>query len=138
LAELWQSLRSPRTAQHAMRHSDMRLTMNVYTDPRLLDIAGAVDALPMLLIDATSALVAISVIKATGTESGCSSVAPMVAPTGVVSVQKWSISGNSKGDEKRSQKTKKPLESLEKPRVFVNRAGGIRTHDLYHPKVKAG
>jgi hypothetical protein len=97
--------------------------MNVYTDPRLLDIAGAVDALPMLLIDATSALVAISVIKATGTESGCSSVAPMVAP---------------KGDEKRSQKTKKPLESLEKPRVFVNRAGGIRTHDLYHPKVKAG
>jgi hypothetical protein len=121
-----------------MRHSDMRLTMNVYTDPRLLDIAGAVDVLPMLSIDATSAPVAISVIKATGTESGCSSVAPMVAPTGVVSVQKWSISGNSKGDEKRSQKTKKPLESLEKPRVFVNRAGGIRTHDLYHPKVKAG
>lgn len=37
---------SPRTAQAAMRHSRIDLTMNVYTDPRLLDVAGAVNALP--------------------------------------------------------------------------------------------
>ena len=36
----------PRTAMAAMRHSSLDLTMNVYTDPRLLDVAAAVDALP--------------------------------------------------------------------------------------------
>ena len=30
----------------AMRHSRIELTMNYYTDPVLLDIAGAVEALP--------------------------------------------------------------------------------------------
>jgi integrase len=37
-----------RTAQAAMRHSDPSLTANVYTDPRLLDVSGALDALPSL------------------------------------------------------------------------------------------
>ena len=36
----------PRTAQEAMRHSTIDLTMNVYTDPALLDVAGAVETLP--------------------------------------------------------------------------------------------
>ncbi|MEX0652558.1 MAG: tyrosine-type recombinase/integrase [Phycisphaeraceae bacterium] len=36
----------PRTAMAAMRHSRMELTMNYYTDPTLLDVAGAVNALP--------------------------------------------------------------------------------------------
>jgi len=31
---------TPRTAQAAMRHSTIDLTMNVYTDPKLLDVAG--------------------------------------------------------------------------------------------------
>ena len=35
---------SPRTAQAAMRHSSIDLTMNVYTDPKLLDVAGAMEA----------------------------------------------------------------------------------------------
>jgi len=38
----------PRTAQAAMRHSSIELTMNVYTDPELLDVAGAMNALPAL------------------------------------------------------------------------------------------
>jgi integrase len=37
-----------RTAQAAMRHSDPSLIANVYTDPRLLDVAGSLDALPPL------------------------------------------------------------------------------------------
>ena len=37
---------SPRVAQAAMRHSSLELTMNVYTDPRLLDVQGAVESLP--------------------------------------------------------------------------------------------
>lgn len=36
------------TAQAAMRHSDPSLTANVYTDPKLLDVAGAVASLPGL------------------------------------------------------------------------------------------
>ena len=39
---------TPRTAQAAMRHSTINLTMNTYTDPKLLDVAGAMDALPAL------------------------------------------------------------------------------------------
>lgn len=39
---------APRTVQAAMRHSDIRLTMGTYTDPRLLDVAGAVECLPSL------------------------------------------------------------------------------------------
>ena len=35
---------SPRVAMEAMRHSKLELTMGVYTDPRLLDVAGAVEA----------------------------------------------------------------------------------------------
>jgi len=37
-----------RTAQAAMRHSDPSLTANVYTDPKLLDVAGALEKLPVL------------------------------------------------------------------------------------------
>ncbi|QDU33025.1 site-specific tyrosine recombinase XerC [Poriferisphaera corsica] len=39
---------APRTAMAAMRHSSIELTMNVYTDPALLDVASAVEALPAL------------------------------------------------------------------------------------------
>ena len=35
---------APRTAQAAMRHGSIDLTMNVYTDPRVLDVAGALDS----------------------------------------------------------------------------------------------
>jgi hypothetical protein len=39
---------APRTAQAAMRHSTIDLTMNVYTDPRLLDVHLALTTLPTL------------------------------------------------------------------------------------------
>ncbi|HQL55512.1 MAG TPA: tyrosine-type recombinase/integrase, partial [Phycisphaerae bacterium] len=42
---------APRTAQAAMRHSKLELTMNTYTDPRLLDVAGALGVLPSLPLD---------------------------------------------------------------------------------------
>ena len=44
-----------RTAQIAMRHSTPTLTANHYTDPRLLDVHGAVESLPSLTVDVTSA-----------------------------------------------------------------------------------
>ena len=71
---------APRTAQAAMRHSTIDLTMNVYTDPKLLDVQGALDALPSLpLHDAPRSQREIA--KATGTDGKPSNlVAPLVAP----------------------------------------------------------
>jgi integrase len=43
---------TPRVAQGFMRHSDIKLTMEVYTDPRLLDEAEALAALPRLPLPA--------------------------------------------------------------------------------------
>jgi integrase len=40
------------TAQRLMRHSDPKLTAVTYTDPKLLDMAGAVEALPALPLNA--------------------------------------------------------------------------------------
>lgn len=39
---------APRLAMRLLRHADMKLTMNVYTDPRVFDLAGAVEKLPAL------------------------------------------------------------------------------------------
>jgi integrase len=40
---------SSRVAQELARHSDIRLTMETYTDARLLDVAGALDQLPLIM-----------------------------------------------------------------------------------------
>jgi hypothetical protein len=68
-----------RTAQAAMRHSDPKLTANVYTDPVLLDIAGAIESLPDLPIDAGGDK---EEAKATGTEDPdpWRILAPILAP----------------------------------------------------------
>jgi integrase len=121
---------APRTAQQAMRHSDVRLTMNVYTDPRLLDVAGAVDALPALPIDRESPSSEKVALRATGTDSLKSSVAPMVAPTRVDLVQRRSICDTNGGVGVADPKTKKPLESLGKPRVLTSEVDGSRTRNL--------
>ena len=69
---------APRTAQAALRHSSIDLTMNVYTDPKLLDVAGALDSLPTLTLDGTIP----NRMKATGTfDIQSCAVAPTVALT---------------------------------------------------------
>jgi len=55
---------TPRTAMEVMRHTDLRLTMSVYTDPTLLDTSGAVEQLP----DLTAADDAVSGGLRTGTD----------------------------------------------------------------------
>ncbi len=57
-----------RTAQAAMRHSDPSLTANVYTDPKLLDVAGRSTALPSLPL-AAEPDAARGRARATGTEA---------------------------------------------------------------------
>lgn len=64
-----------------MRHSTINLTMNVYTDPKLLDVAGAVESLPMLPLENGPQATA-GVVKATGTDDiAASQFAPKFAPT---------------------------------------------------------
>jgi len=77
---------SPRTAQAAMRHSKLDLTMNVYTDPRLLDVAGALDALPTLDLDGAPTP---ERTRATGTDSRA--LGPMLGPTPAQACQNGSI-----------------------------------------------
>jgi integrase len=92
---------APRTAQAAMRHSDIKLTMQVYTDPKLLDVRGALDTLPALPLD--SACQESEVIQATGTDDlmggqvqACgSSLAPVLAPTWCNERQPETISVNN-------------------------------------------
>jgi len=72
---------TPRTAQAAMRHSTIDLTMNCYTDPKLLDVAGAMDALPALPLSAGPQREAI-VVSATGTDDlTASPLVPTLVPT---------------------------------------------------------
>ena len=68
----------PRTAQAAMRHSKIDLTMNTYTDPRLLDVAGAVERLPDLPLDAGDRTDTKTTAKATGTDAALAS--PQLPP----------------------------------------------------------
>ena len=86
---------APRTAQAAMRHSKIDLTMNIYTDPKLLDVHGALDALPSLDLNPSPSTER-AAMRATGTDNhdatanprrvdsagttGKSFVAPPVAP----------------------------------------------------------
>ena len=61
---------SPRTAQVAMRHFKIELTMNTYTDPRLLDV------LPALPLDNDGQT---ERAKATGTNAR--TLVPLLVPT---------------------------------------------------------
>jgi integrase len=76
---------APRTAQAAMRHSKIDLTMNVYTDPALLDVRGALDALPALPLAGDQAEG--EALRATGTDDEAArKFAPGFAPTWCVIV----------------------------------------------------
>jgi integrase len=90
---------APRTAQAAMRHSKIDLTMNVYTDPKLLDVRGALDALPALPLGGERERAA-----ATGTDEPqrvrCNPLAPTLAPTPDKSVQAETFPVLSGGDQR--------------------------------------
>ncbi|MBC7817931.1 MAG: site-specific integrase [Planctomycetaceae bacterium] len=96
---------APRTAQAAMRHSDIHLTMMTYTDPKLLDVQGALDSLPLLpLTDAPHSQREIA--KATGTDdlrasTVKSSVTPTVTPTADVSGHSGSFADLNSGNTDR-------------------------------------
>ena len=79
---------TPLTAQAAMRPSNIDLAMNVYTDPKLLDVQGTLDLLPSLDLNPSPSTER-AAMRATGTNDQdtkpslshpVSLVAPPVAP----------------------------------------------------------
>ena len=62
---------SPREAMSLMRHTDLRLTMRVYTDPRIFDLARAIEKLPISLTTSNEA----EAQCATGTDGNVASAA---------------------------------------------------------------
>ena len=110
---------TPRTAQAAMRHSTIDLTMNVYTDPKLLDVHGAVESLPSL-----SPADSQNVMTATGTDNRrASSVAPTVALT-------TDFSCNSLPTADTPASTRQPasaMTNLDATALGVNEKGSLTT-----------
>ena len=75
---------SPRTTQEAMRHSDITLTLGIYTDPKLLDVHGAMDALPELPLSSSTGIDQSFSHRTTWTmEAGCE-LPPKLPPTTVL------------------------------------------------------
>jgi hypothetical protein len=75
-----------------MRHSDISLTMGVYTDPKLLDVYGAMDALPELPLTGTTGDEP-ETIRLTGT-SDVGALVPLLVPACAQRGISGSISGN--------------------------------------------
>jgi integrase len=129
---------APRTAQAALRHSDIKLTMNVYTDPKLLDVRGALDTLPALPLPGDQGEG--EAAGATGTDgAGARTVAPTVAPTPDNRGATLSLTGNpacgslpSTYAASGSQDKKKGRLSSADNRPSC-RGDWIRTSDLLNP-----
>jgi hypothetical protein len=132
---------APRTAQAAMRHSDIRLTMNTYTDPALLDVRGALDVLPTLPLAGNAP--AGEAVRATGTGGILDNLVPLVAPTVAPTSDNRSATLSLAGDPARSDvrqaldvsgcgvKEKGRLSSADnRP---ASRGDWIRTSDLLNP-----
>jgi len=105
---------TPRTAQQAMRHSEIGLTMTVYTDPKLLDVAGAVELLPTLPLDAEPQAATPTKQKATGTGPTESFVAGTVAGTGDFLCHSVTNTGNLGNLERVAENDRKPEKTKEK------------------------
>ncbi len=135
----------PRTAQAAMRHSTIDLTMNIYTDPKLLDIQGAIESLPNLSLHGDDG----RTIAATGTDGdGFPLVPPLVPELGgnaddaslscqFLPISQLDATASLADDELAvsgcQDTTKKPLSILDNG-CQDSRGGEIRTLDLLLPK----
>jgi len=127
---------SPREVMSLMRHTDLRLTMKVYTDPRIFDLAGAVEKLPITLGTSDEAQAA----QATGTDDKPAQqdqqdgqqVANRVA---IATLDRHSAAANDNAGSDRRQSQLRDLAGIgdkkPHPAGWGERAGdGIRTHDV--------
>lgn len=121
-----------------MRHSQIDLTMNVYTDPKLLDVYGALDSLPSLDLD-SSPSTEHQTMRATGTHDATafagatakSFVAPTVAPTTDFRGHSASFPVIASGNAERQTGRRADDENLTKPSEkallaeFANKASEV-------------
>ena len=128
-----------RTAQAALRHSDPRLTAATYTDPRLLDVTGALETLPDLPLGGDRDSEA-EVAAATGTggeaDRHVAPLPPGLPPTPVLS-SRFQSSPVTSGEKStgRSDWAELPEEGSNQPLETQEGGGGgrIRTPgDLRH------
>ena len=119
---------APRTARAAMRHSSIDLTMNVYTDPKLLDVHGALNSLPSLDFPAERDSMHLT-LRATGTEElRRSFVAPDVAPAAYKAghLESFPVKTTEIGEQRSSKPSDhaKPVKSNKKalPAGFADKA----------------
>ena len=103
---------APRVAQAAMRHSNIALTMETYTDARLLDTAEAIEALPMIRTKPETATDATATsteeTRETEAEITPRKLAPMLAPNEGQTGHIESIPDHSGTDDGDATDTKKP------------------------------
>ncbi len=121
---------APRVAQAAMRHSSIDLTMNAYTDPRLLDVQGAVESLPSISATASDPNENRQRIAAGAENFAPCSVTPTVTPAADFSrdLQSTAVTyGAILSETPEMQKTPRNQAFLG---VFASEAGGTRTRNL--------
>ena len=123
-----------RTVQAAMRHSDPKLTANVYTDPRLLDVGQAVNHLPpMEPTRAESEAMAATGTDDVPTEEADSKLALVLALDHDFSSKSESLPVIEAGSKIEERYSHKPLSGHEKTPDFsggnIGAGKGIRTLD---------
>jgi integrase len=125
---------APRTAHAAMRHSDIRLTMGVYTDPKLLDVRGALNVLPELPLEGRR-----EAGRATGTggpadvslRALASALAPTLAPTPDFLSTVGAIPDNRGGRQEGRMEDRGAVVSADP----VNRKGPLTTGVMSGPSI---
>ena len=141
---------APRTAQAAMRHSTIDLTMNVYTDPKLLDVHGALNSLPPLDLNPSPSTER-NAMRATGTDDQgsksyaissdvpSSQFAPAFTPNSGKRGQtvSFAVISSADGDERVTRRAtqENPNDSSEKalPAVFANKAFSVERRRIELP-----
>ena len=130
-----------------MRHSAIDLTMNVYTDPKLLDVYGALDSLPSLNLNPSPSTEQ-AAMRATGTNDQdampslrhpVSLVAPPVAPNSGKRGQtvSFAVISSDDADETRARRanSETPNNSSKKtlPAVFASKAFSVERRRIELP-----
>jgi len=110
-----------------MCHDSIDLTMQTYTDPKLLDVAGALDALPMHPLDDDSA----DRQKATGTDAR--SLVPMLA----LKSDKQRISGATADKPGERRRTSHGRGADSETPCFIDEKRPLSSADNGRPKKRA-
>ena len=116
---------SPRTAQAAMRHSNLDLTMNIYTDRRLFDVASALDVLPMLSLNDMPTT---ERTKATGTDP--QTLVPTAGNQGAIGTTADMLDSNDVSNSNVVSVANDTVKASH-DKTCQKAGDGIRTHDIH-------